>query len=79
MVCVRLFAALREAAGTGEVEVAAGPLELILADLARRYGPAFARLLSSASVLVDGERLSQPSAPVADEAEVALLPPFSGG
>lgn len=79
LVRVRMFAALREAAGAGEVLVAAEPLGLLLDRLRSRYGQPFATALSYASVLVDGERLRDPSAPVPDGAEVALLPPFSGG
>ena len=79
MVRVRLFAALREAAGTPEVRVPAGPLEGILAGLRERFGERFAAVLGYSSVLVDGERWHDPAAPVPDGAELALLPPFSGG
>jgi molybdopterin converting factor small subunit len=36
-------------------------------------------VLGYSSVLVDGERWRDPAAPVPDGAELALLPPFSGG
>jgi molybdopterin converting factor small subunit len=36
-------------------------------------------VLEYSSVLVDGERWHDPAAPVPDGAELALLPPFSGG
>jgi molybdopterin converting factor small subunit len=74
-----MFAALREAAGTGEVQVAAEPLGQLLDRLGARYGERFAAVLGYASVLIDGERRSDPRTPIADGAEVALLPPFSGG
>jgi molybdopterin converting factor small subunit len=79
MVRVRLFAALREAAGVAEVEVAPGPLDAVLAELCGRFGERFAAVLGYSSVLVDGERRGDPAAPVADGAELALLPPYSGG
>ena len=79
MVRVRLFAALREAAGAGEVEVPAAALGTVLDGLRARYGEPFAAVLRCASVLVDGRRCSDETAPVPDGAEVALLPPFSGG
>jgi sulfur-carrier protein len=79
MVRVRLFAALREAAGVAEVEVAPGTLGSVLADLRGRFGERFGAVLGYASVLVDGERRSDPASPVPDGAELALLPPFSGG
>ncbi len=77
---VRLFAALREAAGVGEVAVDPALLPTLLDGLRDRFGDLFTRRLSQASVLVDGRRLQQDAAvEVPDGAEVALLPPFSGG
>lgn len=78
MVRVRLFAALREAAGAAEVEVPAGRLGDILGGLEDRFGERFGTVLGYASVLVDGGR-ADPATQVPDGAEVALLPPFSGG
>ena len=75
MVRIRLFAALREAAGVAEVEAPAAPLQAILEEL----GDRFVAVLGYSSVLVDGERWRDPAAPVPDGAELALLPPFSGG
>ncbi len=78
MVRVRLFAALREVAGAAELEVPAGRLDEILAGLEDRFGERFAIVLGYASVLVDGGR-GDPASEVRDGAEIALLPPFSGG
>ena len=44
-----------------------------------RFGDHFAAVLGYSSVLVDGRRWPDPAAPVPDGAELALLPPFSGG
>src|ERR671923_170415 len=55
MVQVRLFAALREAAGVPEVQVPAGPLDGILAGLGDRFGDRFAAVLAYSSVLAVGE------------------------
>jgi sulfur-carrier protein len=79
MVRIRLFAALREAAGVAEVAARPGPLQGILDELGDRFGERFTAVLGYSSVLVDGERWRDPAAPVPDGAEVALLPPFSGG
>jgi sulfur-carrier protein len=79
VVRVRLFAALREAAGVSEVEVPPGRLGDILVGLEDRFGDRFATVLGYASVLVDGGRRRDPASEVPDGAEVALLPPFSGG
>ena len=79
MVRIRLFAALREAAGVAEVEATAAPLQAILDELGDRFGDRFVAVLGYSSVLVDGERWRDPAAAVPDGAELALLPPFSGG
>lgn len=79
MVRVRLFAALREAAGASEVTEPPGRLGDILSSLEERFGERFSTVLATASVLVDGGRVGDRDAQVADGAEIALLPPFSGG
>jgi sulfur-carrier protein len=79
VVRVRLFAALREAAGVSELAEPPGRLGDILERLRVRYGERFSTVLATASVLVDGGRCSDPATEVADGAEIALLPPFSGG
>jgi sulfur-carrier protein len=79
MVRIRLFAALREAAGVAEVEARPGSLQGILDELGERFCDRFTAVLGYSSVLVDGERWPDPAAPVPDGAELALLPPFSGG
>lgn len=79
-VTIRLFAALREAAGTSATTVGPGRLPDLLAELEARYGETFATRLRVASVLVDGDAVSRgEEVSVPDGAEVALLPPFSGG
>ena len=77
---VRMFAALREASGTGETSLPPGPLPVLLDTLRQRYGEPFATRLSVAAVLVDGDGVDpRAQVDVADGAEVALLPPVSGG
>lgn len=78
-VLVRLFAALREAAGAAEVEAAPGSVGEVLDELAGRYGAEFVRLAAISSVMLDGERVADVSRAVDDGAELALLPPVSGG
>ena len=78
MVRVRLFASLREMAGSAFVEVDAATAGEVVDGLAMRFGERFAKLARSGSVVVDGERASADRALEGSE-EVALLPPVSGG
>jgi MoaD family protein len=76
---VRLFAALRELAGGGEVLDVSGATVGDLAEaLGGRFGERFAQIAAVSSFVVNGERASA-STPVADGDEVAILPPVSGG
>lgn len=77
---VRMFAALRDAAGTAEELVDAAPLAQLLEALCVRHGDTFRRRLAVSSVLIDGSTTPHDAqVEVADGAEVALLPPVSGG
>jgi molybdopterin synthase sulfur carrier subunit len=77
-VTVRLFAALRELAGSGRVEAEGDTVADVILALSERFGERFASVASTGSVVVDGER-ADPSQPLAEGQEVALLPPVSGG
>ena len=75
---VRLFAALRELAGSGQVEAEGSTVAEVVDALAARYGERFERVARAGSVVVDGER-AEPSTPLSGGQEIALLPPVSGG
>jgi molybdopterin converting factor small subunit len=77
---VVLFASLRELAGasTLDLELAPPTVGSLLDHLGRAYGEEFARIASLGSVVVDGETAGSDRA-LAPEAEVAILPPVSGG
>jgi sulfur-carrier protein len=77
-VTVRLFAALRELAGSPRVEVDGETVGEVVAALSERFGERFASVAGAGSVVVDGER-AEPSVRLAEGQEVALLPPVSGG
>ncbi len=48
-------------------------------DAARtRYGAAFAEVLATCRIWVDGEA-AEPDDPVTESSEIAVLPPVSGG
>jgi MoaD family protein len=75
---VRLFASLREIAGTSQLEADAPDVGTLLDDLRRRLGPEFSRVLSAGAVVVNGEASGRDRTLVPSD-EVALLPPVSGG
>lgn len=77
-VTVRLFAALREMAGSPRVEAEGDTVGDVVRALSERFGERFANVAGAGSVVVDGES-ADPSAPLAEGQEVALLPPVSGG
>ena len=72
--------AAREAAGTNR-EVVDGETVGEVLDIARtRFGAAFGEVLAGSRVWLDGEEpVSGTATPVWDGAEVAVLPPVSGG
>jgi len=78
MARLRLFANLREIAGTGSVEVAGSTVEEVLQGAIDRFGGEFARALEPAQVWVNGER-ARAGAPISADSEVAAIPPVSGG
>jgi molybdopterin synthase sulfur carrier subunit len=75
---LRLFAAARDAAGTGNATLPGTTVAEVLDAARDRYGPAFAAVLGRSRVWVNGEP-ALPGTPVADDDEVAVLPPVSGG
>ena len=75
---VRLFAALREIAGSSAVDVEAADVGSLCDLLIERFGPEFARILATGSVVVDGSVVPRDHA-LSPSDEVALLPPVSGG
>ena len=78
IVRVRLFAALRDLAGAGEVEAEGATVAEVVDALAARFGERFERIARAGSVVVDGERARSDTALGGGE-QVALLPPVSGG
>lgn len=81
MTRVRLFAALRDAAGSAEVDVAATTVAGMLDELADRFGDVMTRRLGAAVVVVDGDTLPRgdTTRDLRDADEVVVMPPFAGG
>ena len=78
MATLRLFASVREAAGTGHEIIDGATVGTVLDAAVERFGPDFARLLESSKVWVNGEPADR-NTPVDATDEVAVLPPVSGG
>lgn len=78
MATLRLFASAREAAGTSRDLVPGSTVGEVLDAARARYGEAFAEVLTSCRVWRNGEPAAFDD-PVADDDEVAVLPPVSGG
>jgi len=80
VVTVRMFAAARDAAGTGEVLVAPGPLDELLAAVRAGAPPRLAEVLAVSSLICDGVRLDLAApTPIPAGAVIDVLPPFAGG
>ncbi len=78
MAVLRLFAAAREAAGTGRDDVPGATVDDVLAAACARYGARFAAVLADSRVWLNGEPVVGTEAVVPGD-EVAVLPPVSGG
>ena len=75
---VRLFAALRELAGTSSLDASGRTVGEISDALSAEYGERFAKIAAVSSFVVNGDRASRDTV-IADGDEVAILPPVSGG
>lgn len=78
MPTLRLFANLRESAGTDRVSIDATTVGEMLHEANQRFGERFTEGAHSAGVWVNGEPADSDTA-VTDTDEVALIPPVSGG
>jgi len=78
MATLRLFANLRESAGTDTVEIPAGTVGELLDTATERFGDGFASGLQAAGVWVNGES-AEGTTTITDDDEVAVIPPVSGG
>lgn len=78
MPVLRLFAAAREAAGTGRATLDGATVGDVLDQARYLYGSRFAQVLAGSQVWLNGEPAAGEE-PVGAADEVAVLPPVSGG
>lgn len=78
MATLRLFANLRESAGTDTVEIDAATVGELLDTATKQFGDGFGSGLQSAGVWVNGEAAKSGTVIEASD-EVAVIPPVSGG
>ena len=78
MVRLRLFASLRETAGTAEAEVPGSTVGEVISKAVASYGHQFERHLEHARIWLNGDPASLDDS-VSEGDELALLPPVSGG
>ena len=78
MAVLLLFAAAREAAGTGREEVDGATVGEVLRAARSRHGETFTQVLASSRVWRNGEPTTDDE-PVGPGDELAVLPPVSGG
>jgi MoaD family protein len=77
---LRLFAQAREVAGVAADTMDAATLADLLDGARARYGPGFAAVLDGSRVWINGDEPADGLATaLADDDEVAVLPPVSGG
>ncbi|MFQ5522550.1 MAG: MoaD/ThiS family protein [Acidimicrobiia bacterium] len=78
MAQLRLFASLREIAGTARVEIPGSTVGEVVAAAGEKFGPGFVRGVETSRVWLNGEEASMDD-PVSETDEVVVLPPVSGG
>jgi molybdopterin converting factor small subunit len=78
MAIVRLFAAARDAAGTGREELPGDTVADVLGEARRCYGDRFDAILATCRIWVNGEPAGEHD-PIGPADELAVLPPVSGG
>ena len=78
MAKLRLFASLREIAGTSRLDVPAATVGEVISMAGDEFGPDFQRGIETARVWLNGEEAAM-SDVVEEDDEVVILPPVSGG
>jgi molybdopterin converting factor small subunit len=78
MAKLRLFANLREIAGTSRLDVPSETVGGVIRAAVEKFGPEFEKGVASSRVWINGESAAMTD-PVSETDEVVLIPPVSGG
>ena len=78
MATLRLFASIREIAGTNSLEVDANNVSDVITEACSQFGDEFVALVPSCRIWVNGNPAELTDSVTAQD-EIALLPPVSGG
>ncbi len=80
MARLRLFAGVKEVAGTDEIEVDVSTVGGLVAEADGRFGADFIRARSGANLWLNGEtEIEDLATPIGRKDEVSIIPPVSGG
>ncbi|MBH01715.1 MAG: MoaD/ThiS family protein [Acidimicrobiales bacterium] len=78
MAILRLFASVKQMAGTGSVILSGATVSDVVEEASQRYGAEFSDMAKNCRIWLNGNP-TEINAPVNDDDEIALLPPVSGG
>ena len=78
MAILRLFASVKQMAGTGSGTLSGATVSDVVEEASQRYGAEFSDMAKNCRIWLNGNP-TEINAPVNDDDEIALLPPVSGG
>ena len=78
MAILRLFASVKQMAGTGSVILSGATVADVVEEASQRYGAGFSDMARNCRIWLNGNP-TEINTPVNDDDEIALLPPVSGG
>ena len=78
MAILRLFASVKQMAGTGSVILSVATVADVVEEASQRYGAEFSDMARNCRIWLNGNP-TEINTPVNDDDEIALLPPVSGG
>ena len=78
MAILRLFASVKQMAGTGSVILSGATVADVVEEASQRYGAEFSDMARNCRIWLNGNP-TEINTPVNDDEEIALLPPVSGG